>query len=98
MLSTGTWNVRTTDPSGKLGLLPKELGRVSLEIGLVGVCKRRWKGEGEFKSDDKTTIFFSGKEEGKKENRVAVILRGLMNFLFHQLYINKTTGIKMLLI
>ena len=74
VLRIGTWNVRTMDPLGKLELLLEELDRINLDI--VGLCETRWNGEGEFKPEDDTTIVYSGKEKGKKELGVAIILRG----------------------
>ena len=59
------------DPLGKLELLLEELDRIKLDI--VGLCETR---EGEFKPEDDTTIVYSGKEKGKKEPGVAIILRG----------------------
>ena len=74
VLCIGTWNVRTVDPLGKLELLLEELDRTNLDI--VGLCETRWNAEGEFKPEDDTTIVYSGKEKGKKELGVAIILRG----------------------
>ena len=74
VLCIGTWNVRTMNELGKLELLLEELERLHLDI--TWLCETRWKGEGLFKPDKTSTVVYSGKESGKSESGVAIILRG----------------------
>ena len=72
VLRLGTWNVRSMNQLGKIELLLEELKRINLNI--VGLCETRWRGEGSFNPDDNTTVVFCGKESGKHESGVAIIL------------------------
>ena len=74
VLKIGTWNVRTLNQSGKFELLLDELERLHLDI--IGLCETRWKGEGLFNPDKTTTVVYSGKESGKSESGVAIVLKG----------------------
>ncbi|XP_072048767.1 craniofacial development protein 2-like [Amphiura filiformis] len=70
----GTWNVRTMNQDGKLELLLEEADRLHLDV--LGLSETKWKGKGSFQPDKNTKILFSGKPSGKKENGVAIILKG----------------------
>ncbi|XP_072016995.1 craniofacial development protein 2-like [Amphiura filiformis] len=70
----GTCNVRTMNQDGKLELLLEEADRLHLDV--IGLSETKWKGEGSFQPDKNTKILFSGKPSGKKENGVAIILKG----------------------
>ena len=45
----GTWNVRSMN-QGKLQVVKEEMARVNVNI--LGICKLKWTGMGEFNSDD----------------------------------------------
>ena len=50
-----------------------ELERIQLDI--IGLCETRWKGEDLFHPDKTTTVVCSGKESGKSESGVAIVLK-----------------------
>ena len=45
----GTWNVRSMN-QGKLEVVKQEMARMNVDI--LGICKLKWTGTGEFNSDD----------------------------------------------
>ena len=45
----GTWNVRSMN-QGKLEVVKEKMARVNVNI--LGICKLKWTGMGEFNSDD----------------------------------------------
>ena len=65
----GTWNVRTMRRRGKLENVKREMTRN--KINVLGLCEVRWKGEGDFMSDDVRVIYSGGKES---QRGVAVLL------------------------
>jgi hypothetical protein len=69
IFNVGTWNVRTMGPRGKLENVKREMKRA--EINILGMSEVRWKGVGEFTSDE-YRIIYSGGETGHRG--VAVIL------------------------
>jgi len=69
VLKIGTWNVRTMLPTGKLENVKREMERAQLNI--LGLSEVRWKGEGDFTSDDIRVIYGGGKES---QRGVAVLL------------------------
>ena len=54
---TGTWNVRSTN-QGKLQVVKQEMAKVN--VGIIGISKLKWKGMGEFNSDDHY-VYYVGK-------------------------------------
>ena len=54
----GTWNVRSMN-QGKLEVVKQEMARVNVDI--LGICKLKCTGMGEFNSDDHY-IYYSGQE------------------------------------
>jgi endonuclease/exonuclease/phosphatase family metal-dependent hydrolase len=69
IIKVGTWNVRTMRTKGKLENLKREIQRA--EINVLGLSEVRWKGQGDFMSDD-YRIIYSGGEKGQRG--VAMIL------------------------
>ena len=67
-LRIGTWNVRTMNIKGKLENVKKEMKRHNINI--LGLSEMRWKGEGEFDSDDYRVIYKGGNH---KENGVGFV-------------------------
>ena len=59
--STGTWNVRTLRPAGKLEELDHEMDRYHWNI--LGLCEMRWKNFGKTSSDDRHKVYFSGEKD-----------------------------------
>ena len=47
----GTWNVRSMN-QGKLEVVKKEMARVNVILGILGIRELKWTGMGEFNSDD----------------------------------------------
>ena len=54
----GTWTV-TSMNQGKLEVVKQEMARVNVDI--LGICKLKWTGMGEFNSDDHD-IYYCGQE------------------------------------
>ena len=54
----GTWNVRSMNQD-KLEVVKQEMARVNINI--LGICKLKWTGMGEFNSDDHY-IYYCGQE------------------------------------
>ena len=65
----GTWNVRSMN-QGKLEVVKQEMGKVNVDI--LGICKLKWTGMGEFNSDDRY-IYYCG-QESLRRNGVAIIV------------------------
>jgi endonuclease/exonuclease/phosphatase family metal-dependent hydrolase len=65
----GTWNVRTMCVKGKLENVKREMKRA--EINILGLSEVRWKGQGDFMTDE-YRIIYSGGEKGQRG--VAMIL------------------------
>ena len=65
----GTWNVRTMGPRGKIENVKREMRRANIKI--LGMSEVRWKGVGDFVSDE-FRIIHAGEEKGQRG--VAVIL------------------------
>ena len=65
----GTWNVRSMN-QGKLEVVKQEMARVNVDI--LGICKLKWNGMGEFKSDD-NYIYDCG-QEALRRSGVAIII------------------------
>ena len=65
----GTWNVRSMN-QGKLETVKQEMVRVNMDI--LGICKLRWTGMGEFNSDDHC-IYYCG-QESLRRNGVAIMV------------------------
>ena len=63
----GTWNVRSMN-QGKLEVVKWEMARVNIDI--LGICKWKWTGVGEFNSDDHY-IYYCG-QESLRRNGVAI--------------------------
>ena len=65
----GAWNVRTMGVKGKLENVKREMVRNGLNV--LGVSEVRWKGNGDFESDDFRVIYSGGEE---RQRGVAIIL------------------------
>ena len=65
----GTWNVRSMN-KGKLEVVKQEMA--SMNIGFLGISKRKWTGMGEFNSDEHY-IYYCG-QESLRRNGVAIIV------------------------
>lgn len=68
-LKIGTWNVRTMMREGKLENVKGEMKRNGINI--LGLSEVRWKGDGDFMSDDVRIIYAGGKES---QRGVAILL------------------------
>ena len=64
---TGTWNVRSMN-QGELEVIKQEMARVNIDI--LGICKLKWTGMGEFNSDDLYTYCCG--QESLRRNGVAL--------------------------
>jgi len=69
LLRVGTWNARTMLKRGKLENVKLEMKRMRMNI--LGISEVRWKGVGDFMSDDMRVIYAGGEES---QRGVAVIL------------------------
>ena len=69
-LRIGTWNVRTMSRKGKLENLKREMERNRLDV--VGVSEMRWRGVGDFWSEDYRVIYAGGEENSRG---VGIVLR-----------------------
>ena len=69
ILRIGTWNARTMRRKDKLENVKLEMKRMNLNI--LGVSEVRWKGDGDYMSDDVRVIYAGGEES---QRGVAVIL------------------------
>ena len=65
----GTWNVRSMN-QGKLEVVKQEMARVNINI--LGISELKWRGMGEFNSDDHY-IYYCG-QESLRRNGVALIV------------------------
>ena len=65
----GTWNVRSMN-QGKLEVVKQEIARVNINI--LGISELKWKGIGEFNSDDHYIHYYG--QESLRRNRVAIIV------------------------
>ena len=65
----GTWDVRSMN-QGKLEVVKQEMARMNIDI--LGICKLKWTGMGEFNSDDHY-IYYCG-QESLRRNGVALIV------------------------
>ena len=65
----GTWNVRFMNQA-KLEVVKQEMAIVNINI--LGCCKLKWTGMGEFNSDDHY-IYYCG-QESLRRNRVAIMV------------------------
>ena len=59
--NVGTWNVRTMGPRGKLENVKREMRRANINI--LGMSEVRWKGMGDFTSDEYRVIHSGGEKE-----------------------------------
>ena len=65
----GTWNVRCMNQS-KMEVVNQEMARVNIDI--LGISEIKWRGMGEFNSDDHC-IYYCG-QESLRRNRVALVV------------------------
>ena len=65
----GTWNVRSVN-QGKLEVVKQEMARVNVDI--LGISKLKWKGMGEFNSDDHYIYYC--RQESLRRNGVAIVV------------------------
>ena len=70
-ITTGTWNVRTMRPAGKLKKLTYEMDRY--RWNLLGLCEVRWKNFGETTTEEGHKLYYSG-EENKQEYGVGFLV------------------------
>ena len=69
-IKIATWNVRTMLQPGKLHNVKKEMERMQIEV--LGVSEVRWRGSGNFESDEMSIIYSCS--EDKSEKGVGIIL------------------------
>lgn len=67
--SIGTWNVRSLLMKGKLENVKREMKRYGLNV--LGLSEVRWKGRGDFMSDDIRVIYSGGEQH---QRGVAILL------------------------
>ena len=65
----GTWNVRSMN-QGKLEVVKQEMVRVNINI--LGICKLKWTGMGEFNSVDHYIYYF--RQESLRRNEVTIMV------------------------
>src|SRR6516225_7306849 len=70
----GTWNVRTLNEKGKLENIKQEMERNRIDI--LGMSEMRWKGSGDFPSDEYRVVFSAGVV---REKGVGIIMRKEMS-------------------
>ena len=73
-LKIGTWNIRTLNKEGKIELLAEEVKRLGIPI--TGLCETHLLGNEQQDLDKDTILITSGKEKGKRETGVAIMLTG----------------------
>uniref|UniRef100_A0A3P9H430 Endonuclease/exonuclease/phosphatase domain-containing protein n=1 Tax=Oryzias latipes TaxID=8090 RepID=A0A3P9H430_ORYLA len=69
----GFWNVRTMYQTGKLAQVTSEMPRYNLHI--LGVSETRWIGSGKVITSTGETLLYSGREDSKHQEGVAIILK-----------------------
>lgn len=69
LMKIGSWNVRTLMKRGSLENAKREMKRMGMNI--LGLCEVRWKGAGDFMSEDVRVIYSGGMES---QRGVAVLL------------------------
>ena len=70
-ITIGTWNLRKLKEKGKLSCVCIEMSRCGLQI--LGISETNWNGSGNFKTNDKQMVIYSGKEDNYSHG-VAIIL------------------------
>ena len=70
---TGFWNVRTMYETGKLAQLTAELRRYNLHI--LRISESRWTGSGRYRTRTGETVLYSGLDDNKHHEGVAIILK-----------------------
>ena len=65
----GTWNVRSMN-QGKLDMVKQEMPRI--DINILGISELKWKGMGDFNSDDHYTYYYG--KESQRRNGIALII------------------------
>ena len=69
----GHWNVRTMYETGKLSQVTSEMRRFSLHV--LGVSESRWTGSGRMKTTTGETVLYSGRDDDRHHEGVAIILK-----------------------
>uniref|UniRef100_A0A8C7WPA4 Endonuclease/exonuclease/phosphatase domain-containing protein n=1 Tax=Oryzias sinensis TaxID=183150 RepID=A0A8C7WPA4_9TELE len=69
----GFWNVRTMYQTGKLAQVTSEMRRYNLHI--LGVSETRWIGSSRVITSTGETLLYSGREDSKHQEGVAIILK-----------------------
>jgi hypothetical protein len=72
-LKFGCWNVRTMFDTGKTAQVAREMQTNRLHI--LGISECRWTGFGSVKTRDGETILYSGRDDGKHQAGVALMLK-----------------------
>ena len=68
----GTWNIRSMN-QGKLEVVKQEMAKVNIDI--LGICKLKWTGMGEFHSDDH---YICGQESLRRNGAATTVKEELM--------------------
>ena len=71
----GTWNVRSMN-KGKLEVVKQEMA--SMNIGFLGISKRKWTGMGEFNSDEHY-IYYCGQESLRRNGVASIVNKRVQN-------------------
>ncbi len=78
----GTWNVQGMT-AGKLKIVTRRMQEGKMSV--LGIAETWWLNQGNFRTDDGFTVVYSGKDTGKRERGVGVIMgqeaaKALMGF------------------
>jgi hypothetical protein len=69
----GFWNIRTLREYGKLKQVEKEM--TSYKLDIMGLSEKRWKDNGEIKTQDGNSLVFSGMGEDKEHrDRIGILI------------------------
>lgn len=71
-LRIGAWNVQTMYETGKCSQVVGEMERYNLHM--LGLSEVRWPGHGEKRLQSGYTMYYSGREDNRKEEGVAIVL------------------------
>ena len=71
----GKWNVRSMN-QGKLEVVKQEMATVN--IGILGISEIKWRGMGEFNSDDHYT-YYCGQESLRRKGTALIVNKRAQN-------------------
>ena len=69
IINEGTWNVRPMN-QGKLEVVKQEMATVNIDI--LGISEIKWRGMGEFNSDDHY-IYYCGQESFRRNGGAIIV-------------------------